>query len=113
MKVFLWLSTSALAVVCLACWIGAQLVVQSWSLDPKMRDSVLPDFTAVVLLRHGWLLFCPVIWMVYAAWLSRRKELTASHVFVFLVTLILGIAMTVSSVGIALFLPYVQWDDVF
>lgn len=78
-----------------------------------MRDPVLPDFTAVVLVRHGWLLFCPVIWMVYAAWLSRRKELTASHVFVFLGTLILGFAMIVSSIGIALLLPYVQWVDVF
>ena len=113
MKIFLWLSTLALAVVCLACWTGAPLVVQSWSWNPRMRDAALPDFTAVVLLRHGWLLFCPVIWIIYAAWLSRRKELTAPQVFVFLGTLILGIAMIVSSIVIALLLPYVQLVDVF
>lgn len=111
MKVFLWLSTSALAVVCLACWVGAHLVVQSWSWNPKMRDGVLPDFTVFVLQGRSLLLFCPVASIVYAAWLSTRKELTSPQVFVLLGTLVLGIATIVSSIVIALLLPYMQLVD--
>jgi hypothetical protein len=109
MKIFLWLSAAAIAVVCVACWAAAHVLVQSWY--HKFAGVPVPYFTRVVLLPYGWLLLCPLIWVAYAATLSFRKDITPCAAFLFLGTAVLGIALIVSSVTIALLLPYVHIVD--
>jgi hypothetical protein len=105
MKVSLWLSTIALILVCLTGWAMAELVGRS------MRDTMpgvdLPYFTQLVAFPHGWLLVVPVPWIVYAAALTLRRELTPAAVFVFTGTLILSAVVLVCALVIALTLPYI------
>ena len=104
MKAFLWLLTLALILVCLAGWTLAELVERS------MRDIriVVPYFTALVILPHGWRLLVPLPWIVYATVLTfRRGELTAAAAFLFAGTLGLCATSLVCALGIALALPYI------
>jgi hypothetical protein len=109
MKISVWLSTLAISVVCLACWAAAHVIVQSWSY--RFRGVPVPDFTMLVLLPHWWLLLCPLIWVAYGVALSSRKNLTPSALFLFSSTAFLGIAVIVSTVAIALLLPYLTLVD--
>lgn len=36
-----------------------------------------------IVPHYVWLLFCPLPWVVYAALLSRRQDLTAGSAFAF------------------------------
>ena len=105
MKVFLWLSTLALLLVCVTCWVMSELVEHS------MRDTMaalpIPYFTRLVIFPHGWLLVVPVPWVVYAGVLTLRRELTPAAAFLFTGTLILCAAVLVCALVIALTLPYI------
>src|SRR6185295_16696503 len=105
MKVFLWLSTLALILVCVTGWAIAGLVEHS------MRDTMagvpIPYFTQLVVFPHGWLPVVPVPWIVYAGVLTFRRELTPPAVFLFTGTLILCTAVLVCALVIALTLPYI------
>jgi hypothetical protein len=55
------------------------------------------------------LLFCPLPWIIYAAFLSFRAQvITPSAVFLFAGTVCVAIAVIVGSVAVAALLPYVQ-----
>ena len=84
MKIFIWLLTIALAVVCLTCWMSS-----TWILRPLSREA-LPVFTLFVFYSKSWILFCPLPWVIYAVILSRRKELNVNATFIFAGTIILA-----------------------
>ena len=104
MKLFPWFLSMAFAVVCATAWAMSELVVRS------LHDTAgnVPAFTRLVILpRHGWLLFAPVPWIVYAAALTFRRELTPGAVLVFAGTLFLFSAFVVCAVAVALSLPFI------
>jgi hypothetical protein len=108
MKISLWLFTLTFVIVSVACWAGAQLVFMELRHNPS---APLPLFTELVLQPHGWLLFCSVPWVIYAAVLSFRKAITSADLFMFVATLLLGIGMIVSAVVVAGMMPYMKLID--
>lgn len=44
---------------------------------------IVPTFSKVVLHPYGWILFCPIPWLIYAAYLSRARELNWKKAFTF------------------------------
>jgi hypothetical protein len=111
MKVSLWLFALSLAVVCFACWAMSHLLVQFWQHRPAGLP--LPAFTQLILVPHSWLLFCPIPWVLYAAWLTFRKPITPDAAFVFAGTLCLAIIVVVSSVTVAALLPSMDLIIIF
>jgi hypothetical protein len=105
MKVTLWLFVLSLAVACFACWAVSHLLVELWQRGP---ESPLPAFTQLVLYPHGWLLFCPTPWVLYAVVLTFQKPITPGATFVFVGTVCLAISVIVSAVAVASLLPYMD-----
>ena len=103
MKVFLWLITLALTLVCLTGWAMSELVEHS--MKETMATLPIPSFTRLVIFPHGWLLIAPVPWIVYATILTLRRELIAPSVVLFTGTLILFAAFLVCALVVALSLP--------
>ena len=103
MKIFLWLLTLALILLCLTGWALSELV------EGSMRDIRIPApyFTQLVILPHGWLFAAPLPWVVYAAGLTSRRDLTPSSVMLFFGTLFLFGALVVCALVLALALPYI------
>jgi len=90
--------------VCMACWAGSALFVESWHQQfPNVR--LLP-LTQLVLVPHGWLLFAPIPWIVYAGILSFRKQLATNAVLLFIGTICFAIFFIVSLVTLAVLLPH-------
>jgi hypothetical protein len=106
LKLFIWLLTAAFLVVCASCWVVSELVVKSMMLT--MQGVPMPWFTLRVITSHGWILFCPIPWVVCSITMSLRRELSASAALVFGGTLLLAGSVLVSAVVIALILPYIQ-----
>lgn len=111
MKVSLWLFVLSLAVVCTTCWAVSHLLVQLWQRGPA--GVPVPAFTQLVLLPHGWLLFCPMPWIVYAVFLTFRKQITPGATFLFVGTVCLAMTVIVSAVTVAALLPYMDLIQVF
>src|ERR1035438_2536020 len=72
MKVFLWLLTLALAVMCFFLWVLARLEI------PLLQTTSvqLPGLTLMLVASPNWLWFCPVPWIVSSLILSCRKEVS-------------------------------------
>ena len=104
MKAFIWLLTAAMAVLCCSCWAMAELVMRSL----RALGGPLPNFTAMILRPHGWLLLVPILWVGYAVVLSLRKEVSVRAAFLFGGTI--GFAMTsiACAVVVAAALPYIS-----
>ena len=67
----------------------------------------LPAVTLFFLSHTGWILLCPLPWLIYAAVLSRRSDPTPSAVFVFAGTAMLALAIIFCIVAGACLLPYI------
>jgi hypothetical protein len=105
MRIFLWLVTIAFAILCFACWGMAHLVVRF--LRDFRADSALPYFTQLVLVPHGWLLFCPLPWALAAAVMSFRRELSPSTAFIFAGVISIAMVVVLCAVVIAAVLPLI------
>ena len=105
MKIFPWLLTLALVVVCLSCWVMSEFVMRSMR-DMKLLD-YMPWFTKTFIRSHTWILFCPLPWLAYSTLLSLRREVTPSTLFLFAGTLFLAAAIVTCVVAIAAVLPYI------
>jgi len=103
MKTFLWFSTLAFAVVCFNSWALSSLAMRSLS---DMGRDLLPAFTVALLRPNGWMLVCPLPWIIYAAILSFRRELSSGAVFLFAGTLIFAASVFIRAVVIADVLPW-------
>ena len=68
---------------------------------------MLPAITLFFLRPSGWILLCPLPWLIYAVVLSFRRELTTSATFLFAGTVILALAILVCVVAVACLLPYI------
>jgi hypothetical protein len=106
MKIFLWLSTLALAVVSFSCWAMSGLIMKS--LADTGRGPYLPAFTVFLFRPNGWILLCSFPWIVYSAVLSFRREVTPRAVFIFAGTILLGTALLVCAFFIASVLPFLR-----
>src|SRR5262245_55425108 len=104
MKVFPWLLTLAFAVVCFACWALSGLALRSLS---DTHRELLPAVTSLVIRPNGWILACPIPWLVYSLVLTLRREPTPSAVFLFAGTLFLAAAVLVCAVVIASVIPFI------
>ena len=91
--------------LCLCCWAMSSLVMHS--LADTHRDLLLPAITVFVLRPNGWILFCPLPWLIYAVVLSFRRELSPGALFLFAGTVILGATLLICAVVMACFLPYI------
>ena len=105
MKVFPWLLTLAFAVVCLACWAMSGLALRS--LKDTHRE-LLPAVTDLVIRPNGWILACPLPWLIYSLVLATRREVTPSAVFIFAGSLFLAAAVLVCLVVIASVIPFLS-----
>lgn len=99
MKIFLWLMTLAFGVVCLGFWGLSSMILLTFG------DQPLPGFTTIVLRPNGWLLICPIPWIIYSIVLCYKKQVMMEHLLVLIGTLILATAILISLVGIACVLP--------
>jgi hypothetical protein len=102
MKIFTWLLTIAFVVVCVSCWAASSWVHH---LLEGFRREALPAFTVFVLYPSGWILFCPLPWLIYATALSRRQVLASNSVFIFTGTVVLAATLLLCAVAIASILP--------
>jgi hypothetical protein len=107
MKIFVWLATLALAVVCFSCWAMSGLIMKS-VVDSGREVSHLPAFTVLLFHPHHWMLFVPVPWIVYSAALSFRRELAASSAFVYAGTILFGASLFMSAFFVAAVLPFLR-----
>ena len=103
MKIFTWLTTAALVVVCFAGWLMSEVVSHSLA-DVQ---APLPYLTRLVIAPHGWLLAVPLPWVLYALFATVKREVTPSASLTFAGTALLGLALLVSVLAIALSLPYI------
>jgi hypothetical protein len=103
MKVFLWLLTLALAVMCLFLWALAQL--ETGLLEARYHH-VLPALTQALVINPNWLRFCPVPWIVASLVLSCRKEVSSAVGFLFLGTIVLAASLILFPVLLALAMPW-------
>ena len=104
MKAFPWLLSAAFAVVCFACWVMSSLALRS--LEDTHRV-FLPAVTVLVIRPNGWILACPLPWLIYSLVLTMRREVTASAVLLFAGTLFLAAAVMVCAVVIASVIPFI------
>jgi hypothetical protein len=106
MKVSLWLFTLALAIVCAGTWAISHLLIRLW--QPNFGGLPIPEFTRLILLPSGWILFCPVPWGISAAFLTFRGQVTPNKAFIFAGTVCVAMAAIVASVSVAVLIYYVQ-----
>ena len=66
---------------------------------------VLPAITRLTLYPNTWILICPLPWVIYAAVLSRRTELTRGAAVIFAITVVAATVLLVAVVVTACFLP--------
>jgi hypothetical protein len=104
MKVFPWLLTLALAIVCFTCWALSSLIMQSLA---DIGREPLPAVTVLVLRPNGWILFFPIPWIIYSAVLSFRRDITPGTLFVFAGTMVLAAAALVCALIIACVVPWI------
>ena len=102
MKVFLWLLTLALAVMCLFLWALARIETSLL----KAASISLPSLTQALVINPNWLLFCPVPWIVASLVLSCRKEVSSVVGFLFLGTIVLAASLILFPVLTALSFPW-------
>jgi hypothetical protein len=102
MKVFPWLLTLAFAAVCFACWAMSGLVLRSLE---ATHHEMLPAVTILVIHPNGWILACPLPWLIYSLVLTIRRETTPAAVFIFAGTLFLAAAVLLCAIVIACFVP--------
>ncbi len=67
----------------------------------------LPAVTALVIRPNGWILACPLPWLIYSVVLTIRRELTPAAVLLFAGTLFLAAAVLVCAVVIASVVPFI------
>jgi uncharacterized membrane protein len=103
MKAFLWLLNLALLVLCLTGWVLAELVERSL----KDLHDTGPYFTQLVIRPHWWLIVAPTPWVIWAVYLTVRKELSVSQVFQFAGALALFATLLACALAIALGLPFI------
>jgi hypothetical protein len=106
MKVFLWLLTLAFILVCLTGWMMSEVIEHSMRDMPLAAGFKVPAFTRLIILPHGWLLFVPLPWVIYAGVLSFRHEVTPEAALLFAGTLVLVAVLLVCVLVIALTLPH-------
>jgi hypothetical protein len=100
MKTYLWLSTTAFGVICLAC------SAISFLINQPLQNLGLPAISQVVLRYGVWILLLPFPWIIYSFALSKRRELNPNEVFVFTGTLFVATAILVSVTAIGCLLPW-------
>ena len=102
MKVFLWLLTLALAVMCFWLSVLARLEI------PLLNAASvqLPPLTQMLVANPNWLWFCPVPWIVASLVLSCRKEVSSVVGFLFLGTIVFAASLILFPVLIAEALPW-------
>ena len=105
MKAFTWLLTVAFGVVCFTCWAMSGLVMHS--LADLHPDLPLPAVTALFIRPNGWILVCPLPWLIYSLVLTVRREVTPAAALVFAGTLFLAAALLVCLVVIASVIPFI------
>lgn len=103
MKTFLWLLNLALAVLCLTGWVLAELVQRSL----KDLHDAGPYFTQLVIQPHWWLIVAPTPWVLWAVYLSVRKEILVSQTLQFAGALALFATLIACVLAIALALPFI------
>jgi len=106
MKPFVWLLTLSLAILSAGCWAVSHLVVHA--LRVSQAGLAVPNFTRWVLLPHGWMLLCPVPWIIYASVLTLKREITPSAACLFAGTLALAAVSIAVAVAVACVLPQTQ-----
>lgn len=104
MKAFPWLLTVAFTIVCFTCWAMSGLAMHSVA---DMHHEMLPAVTIFVLRPNGWILACPLPWLIYALVLTMRREITAATVLVFAGTLFLAAAILICVVLVASVIPFI------
>ncbi len=97
MKTFLWLQTIAFSMLCWIAWVVAG------ALGDHVRFHMVPldhlPLAVLPLVPHPkWLLFCPLPWIAYTAWLSRKQNLTVASVLIFSGTLSVAVMVIVCAV---------------
>jgi len=100
MKILIWLVALVFAALCVVCWVAASKITPL--LDGYLN---LPAFTVLVLYPHGWILFCPLPGLIYAARLSGRQELSRRPTFIFAGAIVLAGVLLVGAFGTACVLP--------
>jgi hypothetical protein len=75
--------------------------------ETNMRYAPLPWFTRLVIFPHGWILACPVPWLIYSSAMTFRREISTSSALIFAGTLFLAASILVCAIVIALVLPYI------
>jgi hypothetical protein len=102
MKVFLWLLTLALAVMCFFLWVLARLEI------PLLQTTSvqLPGLTLMLVASPNWLWFCPVPWIVSSLILSCRKEVSPVVGFLFLGTIAFAASLILFPTLLSLALPW-------
>ena len=102
MKVFLWLLTLALTVMCFFLWALARLEI------PLLNTASvqLPPLTVLLVASPNWLWLCPVPWIVASVILSCRKEVSPVVGFLFLGTIALAASLILFPVLLAAALPW-------
>jgi len=84
----------------------------SWS-HARFANIPVPSFTQMVLFPHGWLLFCPIPWVVGAVVVTFRTNVSSEFAFSFAGTVVVAICAIASAVAIAAVLPYLDLVVVF
>lgn len=112
MKFAVWMFAVALFMVCIACWCLGQYLHMSWP-HAKFANTPVPSFTQMVLFPHGWLLFCPIPWVVCAVVVTFQRSVSGEFAISFAGTAVVAICAIASAVAIAAVLPYLDLVTVF
>jgi hypothetical protein len=107
MKAFLWLLALAFTVLSLCLWMISSVAMLSFTDTHTNGGLMLPAVTLFFLSHNVWILLSPLPWLIYAAVLSRRSDLTPVAVFIFAGTVMLALAILIFIVAGACLLPYV------
>jgi hypothetical protein len=99
MKTFVWLQTVAFAIFCMTMW-GLAAALAEFVRFHATPVAHLPAFALPIVPHHAWLLFCPLPWVLYAAILSRRRELTLGTVLTFAGTMSIAAAALLGVVAL-------------
>ena len=94
MKAFLWLQTTAFSILCWIGWVVAGTIGE-YVRRHLMPLAHVPAVALPIVPYHAWLLFCPLPWIVYAALLSRRRDLTVGAALTFSGSLSIAAVMIV------------------
>ena len=105
-KIFLWLLTLALALMCLTGWAMSELVLRSLRDTPR-RALPVPYFTRLVVIPDWWLLVVPLFGVASSAILSFRREVTPPAALLFAGIIILVAVLLACALTIALTIPYI------